>query len=130
MCSSDLFLWHNIQSQADHTLSKYNECNNYGYLEVEKNMGNLDVSASSGINIAYRSMGNDHFSFVNWHPILDLSYHMGTNHNLEFSYEYVSSNPEIDQLCDVNSATNPLFVNVGDKNIKPAYTHDLQLDYT
>ena len=93
-------------------------------------MGNLDVSASSGINIAYRSMGNDHFSFVNWHPILDLSYHMGTNHNLEFSYEYASSNPEIDQLCDVNSATNPLFVNVGDKNIKPAYTHDLQLDYT
>ena len=50
-------------------------------------------------------MGNEHFSFVNWHPILDLSYHMGTNHNFEFSYEYASSNPEIDQLCDVNSAT-------------------------
>lgn len=72
-------------------------------------------------------MGKEHFCFVNWHPILDLSYHFGTNHNLELSYEYASSNPKVDQLCDVNSATNPLFVNVGDKNIKPAISVDYDL---
>lgn len=53
---------------------------------------------------------------------------MGTNHNLEFSYEYASSNPEIDQLCDVNSATNPLFVNVGDKNGSPVKVCGLGID--
>lgn len=125
-----VFSWHNIHSLVDQAQSKYNECNNYGYLAVEKNIGNLNFSASSGINIAYRNMENEHFSFVNWHPIFDLAYHFGSNNNLELSYEYANSNPEIDQLCAVNSATNPLFVNIGNENIKPAYTHDLQLDYT
>ena len=126
--ANSVLLWHDIQSLSDQT--KYNERNTYGYIEMEKNIGSLDLSASSGINIAYRSMGKEHFTFVNWHPILDLTYHFGSNNNLELSYEYANTNPAIDQLCDVNSATNPLFVNIGDKNIKPAYTHDLQLDYT
>lgn len=128
--ANSVFLWHDIQSLSDQTQAKYNERNSYGYIEMEKNIGSLDLSASSGINIAYRSLGQEHFTFVNWHPILDLAYHFGSNHSLELSYEYAGSNPEIDQLCDVNSATNPLFVNIGDKNIKPAYKHDLQLDYT
>lgn len=127
--ANSVFLWHDIQSLSDQTQAKYNEHNTYGYIEVEKNIVNLDLSASSGINIAYRSMGKEHFTFVNWHPILDLVYHFGSN-NLELSYEYANSNPEIVQLCDVNSATNPLFVNIGDQDIKPEYTHDLQLDYT
>lgn len=128
--ANSVFLWHDIQSLSDQTQAKYNERNTYGYIEMEKNIGNLDLSASSGINIAYRSMGEEHFTFVNWHPILDLAYHFGSNNNLELSYEYANTNPEIDQLCAVNSATTPLYVNIGDENIKPAYTHDLQLDYT
>ena len=128
--ANSVFLWHDIQSLSDQTQAKYNERNTYGYIEMEKNIRSLDLSASSGINIAYRSMGKEHFTFVNWHPILDLTYHFGSNNDLELSYEYANSTPEIDQLCAVNSATNPLFVNIGDENIKPAYTHDLQLDYT
>lgn len=127
--ANSVFLWHDLQSLSDQTQEKYNERNSYGHIEMVKNIGSLDISASSGINIAYRSMGQEHFTFVNWHPILDLAYHLGSHHNLELSYEYAGSNPGIDQLCDVNSATNPLFANIGDKDIKSSTSKSFVKDY-
>lgn len=127
--ANSIFSWHDIRS-VDTSRSKYNERNNYCYIDFEKAVGNLSTSASLGLNMAYRRMGGEHFSFVNWHPIVDLSYHLGSHHTIELSYEYENSNPDITQLCNVNSATNPLFTSLGSKDIKPAYTHDLLLDYT
>lgn len=62
-------------------------------------------------------------------PYLEYSYKFSNAHRLRFSYTTSSSQPSLDQLQPVRDNTDPNSLVVGNPNLRPNYSHNMNLNY-
>lgn len=62
-------------------------------------------------------------------PGASLQYELGTANNLSIDYETQVQEPSLEQLQPTSNNTDPLNIYVGNPNLKPEYTHELNSSY-
>jgi hypothetical protein len=68
-------------------------------------------------------------NFNNVLPFSTLRYKFSDNKVLSVNYKTSSQNPTISQLQPVKDNTNPNFINIGNPNLLPTFTHGLSLNF-
>lgn len=68
-------------------------------------------------------------NFNNVLPFSTLRYKFSDNKVLSINYKTSSQNPTISQLQPVKDNTNPNFINIGNPNLLPTFTHGLSLNF-
>lgn len=68
-------------------------------------------------------------NFNNVLPFSTLRYKFSDNKVISINYTTSSINPTISQLQPVRDNTNPNFINIGNPNLLPTFTHGLGLNY-
>lgn len=66
---------------------------------------------------------------LNFAPSASLNYVFRNNKNLRFSYSGSTILPDIAQLQPVPDNTNPLYVQIGNPNLKSAFMHEVNFGY-
>jgi len=69
------------------------------------------------------SVNNSVFKYNSINPSIQLRYTFKNKMNLNVRYNGVNNQPQINQLQPIKDYTNPLMINVGNPNLKPAYEH-------
>lgn len=68
-------------------------------------------------------------NFNNVLPFSTLRYKFSDNKSLNINYTTSSTNPSISQLQPVRDNTNPNFINVGNPNLLPTFSHGINLNF-
>lgn len=68
-------------------------------------------------------------NFNNVLPFSTLRYKFSDNKVISINYKTSSQNPTISQLQPVRDNTNPNFINIGNPNLLPTFTHGLSLNF-
>jgi len=69
-------------------------------------------------------------TFRNMLPVARVNYDFSTFRHLRLDYETSMREPSIQQLQPVIDNTDPLNISVGNPELKPAYAHNLNLNFT
>lgn len=69
-------------------------------------------------------------SFINWLPQATYQYKFSSQRSLRFSYNGYTNQPSVEQLQPVRVNTDPLNIPIGNPNLKPAYSSNLNLRYS
>lgn len=69
-------------------------------------------------------------TFDNVLPMTMLDYRLTTNARLRFTYRTNTQAPSVTQLQNVLDNTNPLFLTIGNPDLKQSYSHNLSARYT
>jgi len=93
-------------------------------LEVGSRIRNLRVN-----NINNETDENINQNIDNLLPYLDYSYKFSNAHRVRFVYSTSSNEPSLDQLQPVRDNTDPNSLVIGNPNLKPSYSHNMQLNY-
>ena len=70
-----------------------------------------------------------HQSLVNFFPMATLSYTFSSSKRLQFSYNGSPQQPSLAQLQPVPDNSNPLYVQLGNPDLKPALVHNFNAWY-
>ena len=108
-----------IQQQAELNINK----------QEEKYTINLGVSMQPTKTISEGAGRDTSYSVVNFSPIARLDYRFSDDKFLRIRYRGRTSNPSINQMMPVNDNSDPLKITVGNKNLKPEFTHSLTTEY-
>ena len=68
-------------------------------------------------------------NFNNILPFSTLRYKFSDNQSMEIRYTTSSQNPTISQLQPVKDNSNPNFINIGNPNLLPTFSHGVSLNY-
>lgn len=68
-------------------------------------------------------------NFNNILPFSTIRYKFSDNKQVSFSYKTNSTNPSISQLQPIPDNSNPNFIQIGNPNLLPTYSHDFSLNY-
>ena len=68
-------------------------------------------------------------NFNNILPFSTLRYKFSDNKMVNITYQTSSSNPSISQLQPVRDNSNPNFINIGNPNLLPTFTHNVNLNF-
>jgi hypothetical protein len=77
-----------------------------------------------------RSLSNDqllHQYFINVTPSANISYHFSKSGSISVFYNGRSQQPSIQQLQPVPDNSNPLYIQQGNPDLKPAFYHNINL---
>ncbi len=95
------------------------------------------ITASFGSNIGVSNyIQNDStgkqvlsFQYVNLFPTSRFTYKFSSQKNLSLSYSGAPGPPGIDQIQPILENTNPLYVTIGNPELKQSYNHNLSVYY-
>lgn len=73
--------------------------------------------------------GRIHRSLFNFFPVANMSYTFNNNKRLQFSYSGAPIPPDLTQLQPVPDNSNPLYIKLGNPDLKPAAVHNFNLWY-
>lgn len=110
------------------------QANNAG---VKYQYNDKKITASFGTNIGVSNYTqNDStgkkvvsFRYVNLFPVSRITYKFSSQKNLNLSYNGSPSPPGIDQIQPILENTNPLYVTIGNPDLKQSYNHNFSLFY-
>ncbi|MDF2451626.1 MAG: hypothetical protein K0S26_1130 [Bacteroidota bacterium] len=68
-------------------------------------------------------------NFNNILPFSTMRYKFSENKAININYRTSSTNPTISQLQPVRDNTNPNFINIGNPNLLPTFTHQVDLNF-
>jgi hypothetical protein len=68
-------------------------------------------------------------NFNNILPFSNIRYNFSENKQLSFSYKANSTNPTINQLQPIPDNTNPNFIQLGNPNLLPTFSHEFNLNF-
>ncbi|RYY55248.1 MAG: hypothetical protein EOO09_11225 [Chitinophagaceae bacterium] len=96
------------------------------------------LSANIGTNVGASSMNQFDslnkkvrtFRFLNLNPSARVSYAFAPQRRMSFNYYGGPNPPSIDQLQPIRDNSDPLFVVVGNPNLKQSFSHSLNLDFS
>ncbi|RFC53417.1 TonB-dependent receptor [Brumimicrobium aurantiacum] len=85
-------------------------------------------------NVMIDNLNNESGEVINQNvdnilPYLEYSYNFSNAHKLRFVYSTYSSQPSLDQLQPVRDNSNPNSLVIGNPNLQPNYTHNMNLNY-
>lgn len=97
----------------------------------------LKYDYTIGMNVRFNTLLNDNVSrnthieqhTVNYFPSATFNYNFEQGRRLRFRYNGSTSQPTISQLQPLPDLTNSLYVQQGNPDLKPAFTHNVQLGY-
>ena len=126
-----------VQQRNDLLSNKYNRGYQVynGGLRLIKN--HKKYYFSMGINLQHASLSGKlqdleqsiTTDFTRLLPGASLQYELGTANNLNIDYETQVQEPSLEQLQPTSNNTDPLNIYVGNPNLKPEYTHELNSSY-
>ena len=101
------------------------------YDKLNYNLGvSLQPQISETHNILGQNVGNDKKQTVfNWSPTMRLQYKFTKQHTIQLRYNGRSSAPDVQNLQEIISVTDPLNLQYGNPNLKPTFTNNVQLNY-
>jgi hypothetical protein len=68
-------------------------------------------------------------SVTNFGPMAQFQYNFTRSHNIRLDYSTRTSQPSLSQLDPWRDISNPLITNYGNPDLKPSFTHSLDLRY-
>lgn len=69
------------------------------------------------------------YSYLNWLPSLQTNYQINKFKSLSVQYHGSQQLPSLQQLQPVTDLTNPQYPIIGNPSLRPAYTHNISLNY-
>ncbi|MBO7594507.1 MAG: TonB-dependent receptor, partial [Salinivirgaceae bacterium] len=101
------------------------------YDKLNYNLGvSLQPQISETHNILGVNVGNDQKQTVfNWSPTMRLQYNFTKQHNIQLRYNGRSSAPDVQNLQEIISVTDPLNLQYGNPNLKPTFRNNISINY-
>ncbi|MBR5958425.1 MAG: TonB-dependent receptor [Salinivirgaceae bacterium] len=101
------------------------------YDKLNYNLGvSLQPQISETHNILGANVGNDKKQTVfNWSPTMRLQYKFTKQHTIQLRYNGRSSAPDVQNLQEIISVTDPLNLQYGNPNLKPTFSNNISLNY-
>jgi len=120
-CYENTYITHRIGLNMRHITDNYNL--SYGV--------NLNPQSSKTNNIFGPNMnrGIQTQNVLNWSPNVNLRYRFGKMTNLRVEYRGSSNAPNLDDLQEVISKTDPQNIRYGNPNLKPSFSHNLDANF-
>ncbi len=92
---------------------------------------------SAGLNVQLSDLDNNNISLhnrlqqhtVNFFPSASFSYAFNNNRRLRFFYRGGTQQPSVTQLQPVPDNSNPLYIQLGNPDLKPSFNNNLSLGY-
>lgn len=92
---------------------------------------------SLGLNVQYSNLDNNNISLqnrlrqhtFNFFPSASFSYAFSNNKRLRFFYHGATQQPNVNQLQPVPDNSNPLYVQLGNPDLKPAFNNNVSIGY-
>lgn len=111
------------------TKNTYNLSVNYKPLEkfvinIANRFENSDLSQLNRADNAHLSR-----SFFVYNPVLDLNYEIKKNRSISMVYRGTNGLPSLNQIQPLRSNLDPLNEYLGNENLKPSYTNELNLGF-
>ncbi|MFN3666940.1 MAG: TonB-dependent receptor, partial [Sediminibacterium sp.] len=69
-------------------------------------------------------------NFNNFFPTARIAYSLTKQNRIEFEYNGNTRQPSIEQLQPLRDNSNPLYINIGNPNLRPSFAHSLRFSYT
>ena len=129
------------ESYKDSTLSRFSEYKNYIHtaevmLRVVRKAYNFNVGVQfipQTSKFTYRYMGVDYGTttrtVLNWSPTANFRWKKSDRGQLRFTYRGNTSQPSMSDLLEIRDDSDPLNISIGNKNLKPSFTQNLNLRY-
>lgn len=108
---------------------------NQGSIKILNQKNKYDYNI--GLNILFTGLNNNNVSgdnrlqqrFVNVFPSAGFNYSISAKKRLQFSYMGSIQSPSTVQLQPVPDNSNPLYVQLGNPDLKPAFNHSFNVSY-
>ncbi len=92
---------------------------------------------SLGVNAQYSYLDNDNISThtrleqttLNYSPFATFNYAFTNNNRLRLYYAGNTQQPSVAQLQPVPDNSNPLYIQLGNPDLKPSFTHNINMGY-
>jgi hypothetical protein len=114
-----------IHASFKRTTDKYN-------FQIGVNL-NPQSSQSTGTRYNHESGNTEPVSrkrnVTNFGPMAQFQYNFTKSHNIRIDYNTRTGQPSLSQLDPWRDITNPLVISYGNENLKPSYTHSLNVRY-
>lgn len=97
----------------------------------------LKYNYTLGVNLQFNSLNSEnitkdstiHQSTVNFAPLAHFNYNFSRNQRLRLSYRGQTQQPSLEQLQPVPDNSNPLFIRLGNPDLKPSFSNNLNISY-
>lgn len=92
---------------------------------------------SAGLNVQFSDLDNNNISLnnrlrqqaVNFFPSASFNYSFDSNRRLRFFYRGGTQQPSVSQLQPVPDNTNPLYIQLGNPDLKPSFNNNFSVGY-
>ncbi len=89
--------------------------NNIGYTNFTQTDKRADISTRR--------------NFLNWNPQANIGYHFTKQTRISFSYSGLTLQPSIEQIQPLKVNDNPLYIKIGNPNLKPSFSNYMILHF-
>jgi len=134
------FLPFNYEQYADANLSRYTENENTVHnIDLQLRWVTTYINMNVGVSVepqhqkvAYQYMGLDTVAcrnFVRVSPTLNFRYRFTRQHQIRIRYRGNTQQPEMTSMFNMTDNSNPLNIRLGNPDLKPSFTNNVQIDY-
>lgn len=134
------FLPFNYEQYADANLSRYTENENTVHnIDLQLRLVTTYINMNVGVSVepqhqkvAYQYMGLDTVAsrnFVRVSPTLNFRYRFTRQHQIRIRYRGNTQQPEMTSMFNMTDNSNPLNIRLGNPDLKPSFTNNVQIDY-
>ena len=130
----------NWREYRDENLSKYSRYTTLRHdMQVSYRINREKLRLNTGIRLQpyetrleYKTQGQlftPTQKEMNWNPTFDLRYMFSDNTDIRFRVNGSSSQPSMTNLLPITDNTNPLYVTVGNPDLKPSFNTNANVDF-
>jgi len=134
------FLPFNYEQYADANLSRYTENENTVHnIDLQLRLVTTYINMNVGVSVepqhqkvAYQYMGLDTVAsrnFIRVSPTLNFRYRFTRQHQIRIRYRGNTQQPEMTSMFNMTDNSNPLNIRLGNPDLKPSFTNNVQIDY-
>lgn len=128
----------NVYDQLDDSLTNAFD-NTYSNHQVGLNVKTqrLRYNYTVGLGMQFNNLNSNnitkdsaiHQSTVNFAPVASFNYNFSRERRLRFSYRGQTQQPSLEQLQPVPDNSNPLYIRLGNPDLKPSFSNNLSINY-
>jgi hypothetical protein len=104
---------------------------------VSYNFAKKKFRINAGGNIGVTSFSQDDLlrnnnrsrNFINWFPSASFNYALAGNRNISVQYSGNTRQPDINSIQPLRTNDNPLFVTIGNPDLKPSFANSIRFSY-
>lgn len=93
------------------------------------NAGN-NIGYTNFIQTDQRIDSSTHRNFLNWNPQANINYQFTKQSRVSLRYNGYTRQPSIEQIQPVQVNDNPLYITIGNPNLKPSFSNSMNLNFS